>query len=315
MSSADLVSRLTRRSRSNFYYAFLTLPRPRREALYAVYAFCRTVDDIADLGQERGLERSQMHDQLQRWRREVARCYEAAGSLEEPITQRLAQAVRDFGIPREALEAIIDGVAMDLEGVRYETAEDLYPYCYRVASAVGLAAIEIFGYTDPRARDYAVNLGIALQLTNILRDVGADAGAGRVYVPRADLRAFDVTEDDLKAGRYTPAFVALMERQAGRAHYFYRRARASFPLADTRSLVAAEVMGRIYFALLQEIEARRFQVFGERIALPTRRKVAIALRCYLGGGLWSKGASAAPSEASPRRGLRGRSPRSNAVDS
>jgi phytoene synthase len=307
MSSADLVSRLTRRSRSNFYYAFLTLPRPRRDALYAVYAFCRTVDDIADLGQERGLDRPQMHDQLQRWRREVARCYEAAGSLEEPIAQRLAQAVRDFGIPREALEAIIDGVAMDLEGVRYETAEDLYPYCYRVASAVGLAAIEIFGYTDPRARDYAVNLGIALQLTNILRDVGTDAGAGRVYVPRADLRAFDVTEDDLKAGRYTPAFVALMERQAGRAHYFYRRARATFPLADTRSLVAAEVMGRIYFALLQEIEARRFQVFGERIAVATRRKVVIALRCYLGGGLRP------PSETSPQD-LRGRSPRSNAVD-
>ena len=280
MSSADLVSRLTRRSRSNFYYAFLTLPRPRREALYAVYAFCRTVDDIADLGQERGIDRARLQDELERWRREVARCYEPAGSPEEPIAQRLAHAVRDFGIPREALEAIIDGVAMDLDGLRYETAEDLYPYCYRVASAVGLAAIEIFGYTDQRARDYAVNLGIALQLTNILRDVGSDAESGRVYVPRADLRAFDVTEDDLRAGRYTPAFVALMERQAGRAHYFYRRARSAFPVADARSLVAAEVMGRIYFALLREIEARRFEVFGERIALPTRRKVAIALRCW-----------------------------------
>lgn len=280
MRPADLVSRLTRRSRSNFYYAFLTLPRARREALYAVYAFCRTVDDIADLGQERGVDRALSLDQLGHWRREVARCYEPGGSPEEPIAQRLALAVRDFGIPREALEAIIDGVAMDLEGVRYETAEDLYPYCYRVASAVGLAALEIFGYTDRRARDYAVNLGVALQLTNILRDVGSDATAGRVYLPRADLRAFDVSEGDLKAGRYTPAFVALMERQAGRAHHFYRRARAAYPTADARSLVAAEVMGRIYFALLGEIEARRFHVFGERIAVPTSRKVAIALRCW-----------------------------------
>jgi 15-cis-phytoene synthase len=192
----------------------------------------------------------------------------------------LALAVRQFGIPREALEAIIDGVAMDLEGGGYETIEELYPYCYRVASAVGLAAIEIFGYTDPRARDYAVNLGIALQLTNILRDVGSDAAAGRVYLPRADLRAFDVSEGDLKAGRHTPAFVALMERQAGRAHHFYRRAWAAFPAADARSLVAAQVMGRIYFALLHEIEARRFHVFGGRITVPTRRKAGIALRCW-----------------------------------
>jgi phytoene synthase len=163
-----------------------------------------------------------------------------------------------------------------------------------VASAVGLASIEIFGYRDPRARDYAVNLGIALQLTNILRDVGSDARAGRVYLPQADLRAFGVTEEDLRVGRYTPAFVALMERQAGRAHHFYRRAGATFPAGDARSLVAAEVMGRIYFALLGEIEARRFQVFGERIALPTRRKVTIALRCWAAAHLRSKGASTAP---------------------
>jgi phytoene synthase len=280
MTPADLVSRLTRRSRSNFYFAFLTLPRPRREALYAVYAFCRTVDDIVDLSQERGLDAARSRDQLEHWRRQVARCYAPASTPQEPIAQRLALAVRQFGIPREALEAIVDGVAMDLDGVGYETVEELYPYCYRVASAVGLAAIEIFGYTDLRARDYAVNLGIALQLTNILRDVGSDAAAGRVYLPRADLRSFGVSEDDLRAGRYSPAFVALMERQAGRAHHFYRRAWAAFPAADARSLVAAEVMGRIYFALLQEIQARRFQVFAERITVPTGRKAAIVLRCW-----------------------------------
>jgi 15-cis-phytoene synthase len=275
-----LAARLTRKSRSNFYYAFLTLPRRRREALYAVYAFCRTVDDIADLGDERGVDRAAQRSQLESWRRHVALCYEPGGRPEHPIAAGLARAVSEFAIPREALLAIIDGVQMDLDQVRYETAEDLYPYCYRVASAVGLCCIEIFGYTDPRAREYAVNLGTALQLTNIIRDVGADARAGRVYLPQEDLRKFGVTTDDLRAGRYTGEFVSLMRHQAARARQFYRAARDAFPAMDARSLVAAEIMGRIYRALLDEIETREFRVFGERITLSTGRKLAIALRCW-----------------------------------
>ena len=275
-----LAARLTRKSRSNFYYAFLTLPRRRREALYAVYAFCRTVDDIADLGDERGVDRAAQRSQLESWRRHVALCYEPGGRPEHPIAVGLARAVSEFAIPREALLAIIDGVEMDLDQVRYETAEDLYPYCYRVASAVGLCCIEIFGYTDPRAREYAVNLGTALQLTNIIRDVGADARAGRVYLPQEDLRKFGVTTDDLRAGRYTHEFVSLMRHQAARARQFYRAARDAFPAMDARSLVAAEIMGRIYRALLDEIETRGFRVFGERITLPTSRKLTIALRCW-----------------------------------
>jgi phytoene synthase len=280
VKGARLVSRLTRRSRSNFYFAFLVLPRPRREALYAVYAFCRTVDDIADLGPGQGRDPDALRGELARWRRDIARCFEPGPGPEHPIAQRLAEAVRAFAIPRAALEAIVDGVQMDLDGVTYETAEDLYPYCYRVAAAVGLAAIEIFGYRDPGARQYAVSLGTALQLTNIIRDVGADARGGRVYVPRADLRAFGVSVGDLQAGRYSPAFVALMEHQARRARGFYRAAAAAFPAGDARSLVSAQIMGRIYEALLDEIEARRFQVFGERITVPTRRKLAIMLRCW-----------------------------------
>jgi 15-cis-phytoene synthase len=267
VNGADLVSQLTRRSRSNF---------------------CRTVDDLADGADEGGADVGARRHGLAAWRRELARCYDPGAVPDHPIARRLAAAVQAFGIRREALEAILDGVAMDLDGVCFERAEDLYPYCYRVASAVGLAAIEIFGYTDRRARDYAVNLGIALQLTNILRDVGADAEAGRVYLPRAELRAFGVSEADLRAGRYTPAFVSLMERQAGRARHFYRQARAAFPPADARSLVAAEVMGQIYFALLRQIEARRFQVFGERITVPTHRKVAIALRCWAAARLGAR---------------------------
>jgi squalene synthase HpnD len=305
VKAAHLVARLTRQSRSNFYYAFLTLPRARREALYAVYAFCRTVDDIVDLRQEQGAEPSALRAELGRWRREVAACYEPAGRPEHPIAQRLAQAVRQYGIPRAALEAIVEGVEMDLDGVTYETAEDLYPYCYRVASAVGLAAIEIFGYTDLRAREYAVSLGIALQLTNILRDVGADARSGRIYLPQAELRTGGVTADDLRTGRHTPAFVAVMECQAARARQYYAAARAAFPAADARSLVAAEIMGRIYFALLQEIERRRFRVLDERITVPGWRKVAIALRCWT-AGMIRRGADRphqrgpdAPPDASP----------------
>jgi len=188
--------------------------------------------------------------------------------------------VHDFGLPRAALEAIIDGCEMDLTHATYETADDLDPYCYRVASAVGLCCIEIFGYTDRRARQYAVSLGMALQLTNIIRDVGADARNGRVYIPQADLRRFGVTSEDLRAGRYGDAFVALMTHQAARARAFYADARAAFPSVDTRALVPAEIMGRIYYALLEEIEARRFRVFDARVTLPARRKAAIALRCW-----------------------------------
>jgi phytoene synthase len=281
VSLAGLSSRVTRKSRSNFYFAFLALPRARREALYAVYAFCRTVDDIADLGGDPVAQRAG----LAAWRADIARCFLAGPAPAHPIARQLAAAVRAYGIPRAALEAIVEGCEMDLERTTYETAEDLDPYCYRVASAVGLCCIEIFGYTDPRAREYAVNLGMALQLTNIIRDVGADAQAGRVYVPQRDLRAFGLAADDLRTGRYGDAFVSLMAHQAARARRFYAAARAAFPAADARSLVPAEIMGRIYFALLEEIEARRFRVFGERVTLPAARKAAIALRCWANGML------------------------------
>src|SRR5258706_12904055 len=224
-----LAARVTRKSRSTFYYAFLALPKPRRDALYAVYAFCRTVADIADLGDERGADRAEQRRALDGWRRDVALCYEPGGAPTDPIAVRLAQAVRTFAIPRDALLAIIDGVAMDLDRVRYETAEDLYPYCYRVASAVGLCCIEIFGYTDPRARQYAIDLGTALQLTNIMRDVGADARDGRVYLPQEDLRKFGVTADDRRAGRYTEQFVQLMRHQADRGVRVVRRGAEHVP--------------------------------------------------------------------------------------
>jgi phytoene synthase len=276
VNAGQFVSRLTRKSRSNFFYAFLCLPRAQREAIYACYAFCRIVDDAVDLGQDRAAQRAE----LQRWRDEIARVYD--GQPEHPAGQRLQVAVRQFPIPRVALEEIIAGVEMDMDHPTYETFEALYPYCYRVASAVGLCCIEIFGYTDPRTREYAVNLGVALQLTNILRDVHADARIGRVYLPQTDLRRFGVTAEDLAKGRYTPQFVDLMTFEATRAREYYQRAWAALPAGDARSLFAAEIMGRTYFALLRAIEARRFDVFNGRVTLPAHRRVGIALRCWVG---------------------------------
>jgi len=275
VNAGQFVSRLTRRSRSNFFYAFLCLPRRQREAIYAVYAFCRLVDDAVDLGQAREEQRRE----LARWRDEIARVYDGVPS--HPAAERLQEAVRAFPIPRAALLEIIAGVEMDLERAAYETFEDLYPYCFRVASAVGLCCIEIFGYTDPRAREYAIDLGIALQLTNILRDIHADAQASRVYVPQEELRRFGVTAEQLAAGQYTPQFVELMRSEAARARRYYDRAWAALPPSDARRLFAAEIMGRTYFALLRTIESRRYQVFNGRVALPTYRKVGIALGCWL----------------------------------
>jgi phytoene synthase len=279
MNAGQFVSRLTRKSRSNFFYAFLCLPRVQREAIYACYAFCRIVDDAVDLVADRAAQRAE----IQRWREEIARVYE--GRPEHPAGQRLQVAVRRFPIPRAALDEIIAGVEMDMDHPTYETFDQLYPYCYRVASAVGLCCIEIFGYSDPRAREYAVNLGLALQLTNILRDVQVDARIGRVYLPQVDLRRFGVTADDLAQGRHTPAFVELMAFEAARAHEYYRRAWAALPAVDARRLFAAEIMGHTYFALLREIEARRFDVFSRRVTVPTTRRLAIALRCWIGARL------------------------------
>jgi phytoene synthase len=275
MNPARFVSRLTRKSRSNFFYAFLCLPKPQREALYAVYAFCRIVDDAVDVGENQAAKRKE----LDRWRAEIAQVFE--GSPEHPAAQRLQEAVKLFPIPREALNEIIAGVEMDLDRSTYRTFEELYPYCYRVASAVGLCCIEIFGYSDVRAREYAVSLGVALQLTNIMRDVQPDARAGRVYLPQEDLERFGVTSDDLAVGRYTPEFLRLMEYEAARAHACYERAWAALPRSDEHRLFAAEIMGRTYFALLETIERRRFQVFGVRVSVPTARKLGIALRCWV----------------------------------
>jgi phytoene synthase len=274
VSFAEYCSQLTRKSRSNFYYSFLFLSKGKREAMYAVYAFCRSVDDVADgsapLDEKQAL--------LDEWRRELDRCYE--GKPGHPITVKLAQTLQNFPIPKEYFEELIAGVEMDLIHSRYPTFHELYEYCYRVAGVVGLMCIEIFGYRNPKAKDYAVNLGVALQLTNIMRDLKVDAERGRIYLPQDELARFSYGEDELLQGVYTPAFLELMRYVGSRARHYFHNARQLLAEEDRRSLFAAEIMGAIYYRLLESIEASRYRVFDRTITLPTSRKLWIALSIW-----------------------------------
>lgn len=267
---------------TNFYYSFLVLPADKRAAIVAVWDFCRAVDDAVDEA-EAGSEATQVAV----WRREVAACFEA-GRPVTPQGQALAPLVTRFNLPRSAFDALVEGVEMDIGSRRYETFDELYEYCLRVASAVGLMCVEIFGYRDRRARQYAIDLGVALQLTNILRDVPGDLARGRVYLPQEDLRRYGVTEDDLRreaaeAGRgvRSAAVRALLAHQAGRAREYYARAAASLPPGDARRLVAAEIMGAIYFAILEKIEHHDYDVFSGVIRIPRPRRAWIALRTWV----------------------------------
>ena len=262
---------------TNFYYSFLVLPPDKRRAIVAVWDFCRAVDDAADEpvgGTPEG--------ELEKWRREVSACFDG-GAPETKQGRALMPFISQFGLPRPAFDAIVEGVEMDLGARRYETFEDLYEYCIRVASAVGLVCVEIFGYSDPGTRQYATDLGVALQLTNILRDVPEDLRRGRVYLPQADLRAHGVSETDLRdetdhaQGMVRSANVkALLRQQAQRAREYYARADRELPRADARRLVAAEIMGAVYRAILDRIEQRDYDVFSSvvRVARPRRALIA-----------------------------------------
>jgi 15-cis-phytoene synthase len=264
---------------TSFYYSFLVLPPRKRSAVIAVWDFCRAVDDTVDEAEPADERRAV--EELAVWRSEVAACYDPARSPSTPQGQALKPVIRDFDLPRGPFDDLIRGVEMDLQHVRYPTFEALADYCRHVASTVGLICVEIFGYRDARARSYAVNLGMALQLTNIVRDVAADLQRGRIYLPAEDLERFRVTEQALRQGRMTGAVRALMRYQCERAHDYFRRAAADLPPADVRSLVAAEIMGGIYFGILQRIEHAGYDVFSRRIRVPRPQRAVIALRIWL----------------------------------
>ena len=269
---------VTRQSASSFYYALRLLPPVRRKALYAVYAFCRAVDDAVDEA-----EAGAASQLVAEWRAELERCYQ--GAPLHPVTVALAVSLEQFPVPKSALCAVIDGVEMDLLKSRYATFAELELYCRRVASAVGLASIEVFGYTNPAARDYAVDVGLALQLTNILRDLSEDAERDRIYLPAEDLAAFDIPEEDLLRGVYNRRFCQLMEFECERARRYYASAETKLPAEDAASLRPAEVMRRTYSQVLDRIVAERYFVFGRRLGLSRTRKVALAASMWI-GSLW-----------------------------
>ena len=262
-------------SGSSFYYSFLFLPRARRRAITALYAFCREVDDTVDECRDLGVARSK----LAWWRGEVAALY--AGRPSHPVTRALAGALPHFNLPQEHLLEIIDGMEMDLGTVRYPDFKALHLYCYRVASVVGLLAAEIFGYRDRRTLKYAHDLGLAFQLTNIIRDVGEDARRGRIYLPLDELARYGVTEADILNGRHSDNFRALMEFQAARAAATYDKALAELPACDRKPQRAGLIMAAIYRTVLEEVARDGFRVLDRHLALPPLRKLWIAARTWL----------------------------------
>jgi phytoene synthase len=272
-------SAITKSSNTSFYYSFSLLPRQKREAIHAVYAFCRYTDDIVD----EGTDQHSKILRLRRWRTELGRAL--GGNSSYVILNQLGATARKFNIPVDHFYDLIRGMEMDLSKTRYETYEELYRYCYLVASTVGLMCRQIFGYRNASTRDYAVNLGIALQLTNILRDIKEDARRGRIYIPAEDLRRFGYTEEDLLACRYTPEFVNLMRFECDRASSYFDVARAALGNEDKRFFFAARIMWSIYAHTLERIKRSNYNVFERRISVPGLLKVLITFRYWLSNTL------------------------------
>lgn len=267
---------VTRASGSSFVSAFWMLPRERRRALHAVYAFCRLADDIADDPSVRGDRRLL----LSRWRSQLDAGYD--GCAETPVAVALGDAARRFALPRETFLDLLAGVESDLAGETIATAADLRRYCYRVASTVGLLVVRILGYRNPRSLEFAETLGIAVQMTNVLRDVGEDARSGRIYLAREDLERFDVDPRSLRDGRMTERLRCLLALYSERARIHYEHAATLLPREDRRRLCAAEAMGRIYRSLLDDLHRRGFPCLGRPHRLSRGRRLAIAAGVFVG---------------------------------
>ena len=260
---------------TSFSYSFLVLPTDQRQAVGLVWDFCRAVDDAVD----EAPNGSTAAVEIAKWRDEVDRLFGADGPL-TPQGQKLKAVVVAFSLSRQPFDDLVDGVEMDLHHVRYQTFDELVDYCRHVASTVGTMCIEIFGSRGPRSTDYAHNLGLALQLTNVIRDVAVDLANGRIYLPQDDLRRFGVTEADLHAGKVTDPVRRLLAHQCQRARHFYNVAAQAMPPAEAHRLVAAAIMGGIYFEVLQRIERRGFDVFTEVIRVPKAVRARIALSIW-----------------------------------
>jgi 15-cis-phytoene synthase len=253
-------AKITRQSKSNLALAFISLERERKRDITTFYAFCRVIDDIADSSEFNVAEKRR---RLAAWRGMLRA--EIPG--EPTLAQDMRRLIAKHRLSVEMIDEIITGVEMDLSISRYATFEDLRIYCYRVASAVGLVSIEIFGYRNPACKDYALQLGLALQMTNIIRDVGKDLRNGRIYLPQEDLARFSYSESELQNRQYNDRFVQLMEFEAARARQFFSRAEAALPREDRRSMIAAEIMGAVYRDLLRKMEMDKFRIFEKEYRL------------------------------------------------
>ena len=271
----DHCQRVAKTEAKNFYYAFRTLPYAKRRAIYAVYAFCRHCDDVAD-------EELPLEDKRRLLSQTRDRLHNSALAHDAPVFIALESAIADFGIPRRYLEDVIRGVETDLSVSRFQTFDDLRDYCYLVASTVGLICIEIFGYDDPAAVEYAVDLGLAMQLTNIMRDIKEDADRGRIYLPLDDIARFGYSERDLMAGLNNENFRALMDFQAARARRYFDSGAKLFPLLSRESRACAAVLHRLYSRILDRMEETGYDVFQRRIGLSAGEKMLLVARLWAG---------------------------------
>ena len=279
MTPEEYVQQKAAASGSSFYYAFLFLPKPRRTAITAFYAFCREVDDVVDETSDPGVAATK----LAWWQTEVIRAY--AGQAQHPVMRALMPCAREYGIEERQLLAVIDGCRMDLDQTRYLAFPTLEKYCHLVAGIVGEVSARIFGQTRPETTEYAHKLGLAFQLTNIIRDVGEDAMRGRIYLPISELQQFDVKAHEISRRTYSDRFVALMKFQAERAHGLYDEALALLPAEDRRAQKPGLMMASIYRTLLREIEHDGFQVLHQRVSLTPLRKFWLAWKIQALGRL------------------------------
>ncbi len=274
---SDSAKQISKKSNSSFYYAFNLLPEQKRDAMNTVYAFCRKTDDIVD---ENSDSTDVKYEKLRKWRIEFEKSF--TGHSEFALLNKLGTTISNFNIPLDPFFELIKGMEMDLQKDRYKSFDDLQLYCYRVASTVGLMCIEIFGYNHPSTKQFAIDLGIALQMTNILRDIGKDAKNGRIYLPQEDLNKFNYTEDEIMSLLYNNNFRDLMIYETARAKQYFNSATAHLDLDDKKTMFAARAMQHIYFKMLEKIIAADYDVFNNDIKIPKIEKVGIAL------GVWVK---------------------------
>jgi phytoene synthase len=274
---SESAKEISKKSKSSFYYAFNLLPEEKRNAMNVVYAFCRKTDDIVD---ELNNPTDVKYENLRKWRIEFEKSF--SGHSEFQLLNKLGTTISKFNIPLEPFFELLKGMEMDLQKDRYKSFDDLQLYCYRVASTVGLMCIEIFGYKNPSTKKFAVDLGIALQMTNILRDIGKDAKVGRIYLPQEDLQKFNYTEQEILSLIYNDNFRDLMVYESARAKNYFNSATTYLDLEDKKTMFAARAMQHIYYKMLENIVAADYDVFNNDIKVSKIEKVGIAL------GVWVK---------------------------